>query len=187
MAVPFAEICTDRPLMWNVQLGFWRDAVEHFEAMLENADVYDEDDNEAIFGVDAAIVLVLAGTSVSILLGQQWSDNRLREEGDRDGRVPPPITLLNRLLNEVQASVRAGCPGDLASRFASANEMYEAIRHFGEPKHEIVGQLNPDILVRHLNVLQMVWNLVIEWRQVHDQYIPNDFQHQFAWPTSWNT
>ncbi len=177
MGVPFAEICTDSPRIWNVQLGFWRDAVEHFEAMVKNVDVYED---EAIFGVDAAIVLVLAGTSVSILLGQQWSEKRLREHNDSEGRVPAPTELLKRLLNKVTVDN----PDVVKNGFAHTNMMHEAIRHFGEPKHETVGELNYVILVQHLKLLQTIWNLVIEWRNVNDQYIPCDFKHEFTWPAS---
>lgn len=90
MPIPFAEIEIEGSGVANLQLWFWRNAVERFLRMEESVADYDE---EADFFVEASTVIVLAGTSVSQLLGQQWRSGNVKLATEGDGQAERATTF----------------------------------------------------------------------------------------------
>ena len=121
----FAYGTTGGPDIANLQLGFWHDAVNtfyHVEAQWRRYAVEDEDSSGGTddystneFIVDAARGLVLAGTSLSILVGQNVEPE---ERGKK--RVTPKLT-----------TALADLLGPLDDWARELVQMYDDIRHFG--------------------------------------------------------
>jgi hypothetical protein len=158
------------PNVNNLQRTFWRLALDGFQDLLEKWQRYavHEEDNEPEgddytewdFVVDAAAVLILAGTSITQLIGQN-----IDSDGDR---VPPPRRAYDELLGHP--------PSD---RFADFVKVYDALRHFGPPKYEAVYAITPDSLCQHLRTAQSVWHEVLEHR---GEAIGDHLQNDFAFP-----
>ena len=162
----FAMGSTDGPDISNLQLNFWRLAVQKFEEIQEKWRRYAIDETsdnwpeytENEFKVDAAIALVLAGTSIAELVGQNLpcASERTKPLGggldDLFGGNPPSGT---------KALIK----------------IYNDLRHFGAPKHEAVWGVTEEILCEHLKVAQKIWLAVLK-RQGHSAN--EDFRHSFV-------
>jgi len=163
MAKRFSDVDSEGSNLVNFQLSFWRLAVEQFNRINEKwrAFAVEEDDEseeytENDFVIDAAVALVLAGTSVTELMGQNVPAAGNRTEGLRSAykaRLDDPI------------------PADIEAFFA----IYDALRHFGPAKHLAIDELTEDGFCRHLNAAQNIWNRVMGGRNQCD-----DFKHTFT-------
>lgn len=166
----FAFGTTGGPDIVNLQLGFWRDAVNTFqhirtewrkcavedEEWSGGSDDYTEDD----FVVDAARGLVLAGTSLSILVGQ----NVKPEERGKKRVTPKLTTALADLL------------GPLDDRAREFVQMYDDIRHFGLAKHETVDGLTEKRYCEFMTTAQSLWKKVLEKIKINERdFFDNDF------------
>jgi hypothetical protein len=170
MPIPFAELSSENPgVVWNLQLHFWRNAVEHFRAIQEAWDDYEA--REVIFEVDACMVIVLAGTSVAQLLGQQY---------DGPG-MPAPRRLFQGKISGVDLS-SLGFPSDLPARFEDLLDTYDAIRHFGEPKHEKIRAITEQKLCDLLNTARQVWRLIAHVGGYSPMPNEDEFSYEFRLP-----
>ena len=143
------------PDIVNLQLGFWRDAVnmfQHVETQGRKCAVEDEDCSGGSddyttdeFIVDAARGVVLAGISLSILVGQNVEPE---ERGKR--RVTPKLTTaLTDLL------------GPLDDRAREFIQMYDDIRHFGQAKYERINGLTEERYCEFMTTAQSLWKKVL--------------------------
>jgi len=166
----FAFGDSNGPNINNLQRNFWHLALDGFNDLLQKwqrytvgeeddeqgSDEYTEDD----FVVDAAVVLILAGTSVTQLIGQNVDPN-----GDR---VPPPRQAYEHLLGHP--------PSD---DFVNFIDLYDALRHFGSPKYDAIQAITPEHLCQHLHTAQSVWQNVLRYR---NEPIGDHLRNDFAFP-----
>lgn len=151
----FAFGCTGGPDIVNLQLGFWKNSIATFKfikeqwekcAVEENgrgtgSDKYTEDD----FKVHAARGIVEAGTSLSILVGQNV----------------PPEEWKGR---QVTPSLRGALAVLLESLDGTAEEfirIYDDIRHFGLAKHETIEELTEEKYCALMTTAQSLWKRVL--------------------------
>jgi hypothetical protein len=166
----FATGDSSGPKVNNLQRTFWHLAINGFQDLLEKWQRYAveeegdeseyEDYTEDDFVVDAAAVLILAGTSVTQLMGQNVDPHR--------GRVLPPRQAYEQLVGHP--------PSD---DFADFIRVYDALRHFGPPKYEAVEAITPHSLCQHLRAAQSVWRDVLERR---NEPIGDHLRKDFAFP-----
>lgn len=183
MPIPFAQIDSEDSHLTNLQLYFWRCAVETFEQMCEVFDDYVED--EAAFCVDASILLVLAGTSVSQLLGQQWRDGIIKEDRDKPDRVPEIRELIDRMIGDTdKENLVSISPSHVKSSFKEFIKVYDGIRHFGEPKQKVLDALTHKKVTEFMETLQHVWRIVAKMRPHPSELRPVDFGNDFQFPDS---
>lgn len=169
----FAFGTTGGPDIVNLQLGFWNDAVEtfyHVETQWRKCAVEVEDCSsgsdhytEHEFVVDAARGVVLAGTSLSILVGQNVEPE---ERGTR--RVTPKLTTsLTDLL------------GPLDDRAREFIQMYDDIRHFGLAKHETIDGLTEERYCELMTTAQSLWKKVLEKIKINERdFFDNVFRFE---------
>lgn len=151
----FAYGTTGGPDIVNLQLGFWCDAVKTFqdvEARSRKCAVEDEDCSGGSddytkdeFTVDAARGVVLAGTSLSILAGQNVGP----EGRGKKRRTPNLTSALKELLVPLD---------DRAREFI---QMYDDIRHFGLAKHESIEGLTEKRYCEFMTTAQSLWKKVL--------------------------
>jgi hypothetical protein len=91
------------------------------------------------FFEEACVILVLAGTSASQLLGQNTSST--------SAHVPSVDKLLDELVPNLA----------LRSTLKEFNAMYEDLRHFGEPKHSNVIDVDGAHFTRWMLAVQKLW------------------------------
>jgi hypothetical protein len=147
----FASGTSCGPDIWNLQLRFWKLAVDDFMRIKSLLDRFGGDDdtepndayNEDQFVVDAAVAIVLAGTSVSQLTGQNAAP-------DAKGKTP-------NLLPCIETATRCPLTSDV-KRFV---KIYDDVRHFGEAKHDDVKQLDLETLRHCMNTAQVIWQQVL--------------------------
>lgn len=152
----FAYGTTRGPDIVNLQLGFWKDALATFAEIENNWNRYavegpSEADDEGPytkneFRVDAARAIVLAGTSISILVG-----HRAPAETKEDGSLwtMMPQDALRHLV------------GELSEDHEKLIRAYEDIRHFGSCKYDTLHELTPDALCHLMRVAQDIWKTVL--------------------------
>lgn len=155
MSPMFAVGDTGGPEVINLQLTFWQLAVRHFRQMKreirtkcrdENRDapsVYWDDE----FIVESAVCVVLAGTSLSALLGQNVESS--------GGRTPP--------WKKLWRSITKKEPPVALSEFF---DVYDSIRHFGPGKHAVVTEIDQTQLLRILNAAREAWLAVLQHRGI---------------------
>jgi len=156
------------PDVANLQLNFWRHALDRFREIqarwrryaIPEGGTEPEDlqytQNE--FVVDAATAIVLAGTSIAELVGQNTEAQEGRTPDIRKGLAE----LLGRPLRpEVEAFLA----------------IYDALRHFGPAKHNAIWDLTEDLFCQHMETAQGIWISVLNHL---DLEIPEEFQQQFA-------
>ncbi len=133
----------DSPDFANLQRAFWDLAIERFGWIKANAG--QDGFMWSMFATEAAVVIVLAGTAISELLGQNMPP--------KNGRVPGPKEAATALYR----------PGAMPEAFVEFIDAYDALRHFGEPKHALIHELSdvagsgPARLCRLLNAAGDVW------------------------------
>jgi hypothetical protein len=164
----FASGDSNGPNVDNLQRNFWHLALDGFKNLLQKWKRYSVEDDDELetdyteneFKVDAAAVLILAGTSVTQLIGQN-----VDPDGDR---VPTPRKAYEQLLGHE--------PSDDFKNFI---EVYDALRHFGPPKHDAVDAITPELLCQHLRTAQSVWWNVLRHR---GEPIGDHLQNDFTFP-----
>ncbi len=163
----FGDSCG--PNVNNLQRNFWHLALEGFKGLLrkwasysvgEEGGLESEDYTEHDFVVDAAAVLILAGTSVTQLIGQN-----IEPDGKR---IPPPRQAYEQLLGHPPSA-----------DFVNFINLYDALRHFGFPKYEAVEATTPELLCQHLRTAQSVWQDVLRHR---GESIGDHLQTDFVFP-----
>jgi len=136
----------DSPDFANLQRAFWDLAVERFGWIKANAG--QTHFLWSTFATEAAVVIVLAGTAISELLGQNTPA--------KNGRVPGP---------KEAAAVRYH-PDPVPVALIEFIDAYDALRHFGELKWAVVQGLmddtSPARLCRLLNAAGDVWDKVTD-------------------------
>ncbi len=156
----FAELSSENYDISNLQLSFWRAAVAKFRQIeLNEPGHYDADD----FIDNAAIVVVLAGTSLSQLVGQN-----VAAEGER---VPSPQQAIKDLANRSHRPYER-----VEQRLAWFLELYDSLRHFGRPKHSTVESLDEESLCESMNLVQDIWRMVLE---IRGEIVSDEFNHSF--------
>ena len=164
----FAEVDSEGPDVSNLQRRFWTLAVDAFEQIKEHwrRDAVSDESEEPEdtpgyvaqdFEVDAAVAIVLAGTSISELLGQNAEARGLRVPG----------------ITEAWQEIHGTQTPQALSDFVG---FYDALRHFGEPKHEAVRSITEEGLCRHLQTAQDVWVSVLRAR---GRAVTSEFEHTF--------
>ena len=164
----FAELDSEGPDVSNLQRRFWEIAVDLFHRIEEHwkQDAVSDDTEEPEktpryqtqdFEVDAAVAIVLAGTSISELLGQNVAPH---------GSCVPDILKAWSKLHNTRP------PQDLKD-FVT---LYNALRHFGSPKYDVVSNITEEGFCRHFRTAQDVWTSVLRKR---GRPITDDFKHTF--------
>src|SRR5262245_3977835 len=150
---PFAQSTTpDSPDLANLQRTFWDMAVDRFGAIKGAAgqDCF----TWSKFTTEAAVVIVLAGTAISELLGQNTPP-------DDDGSVPSPTRCAAKLYGG-----RHRVPTALAAFITT----YDDLRHFGPPKQQAIYDLMHERgrarLCELLNAAGDVWAKVTDGMDV---------------------
>jgi len=133
----FAEETSEDPDVFNIQLTTWEIAVDRWRQLEERYGDAPCDFND--FFEEACVILVLAGTSVSQLLGQKTAS------------TSPCVPGVGRLLDELVPEPT------LRSKLKEFNGTYEDLRHFGEPKHESVVSIDETHFTEWMQALQKLW------------------------------
>lgn len=133
----FAEQTSEDPSVFNIQLETWKIAIERWRS-LEKRFRDDECDFNSFFE-EACVILVLAGTTASQLLGQNTSST-LR-------RVPDVKDLLKELVPNCE----------LRLTLKEFDLTYEDLRHFGEPKHNNVIMIDGMHFTQWMLAVQQLW------------------------------
>jgi len=148
---------TDQRISVNIQLEFWLEATALWHELKEKPDLRRKS--------RLAITVFAAGASLSNLLGQN-----VPPETDRRGEeyTLPPQQALRKILfdNEQEHSVGPKEPTCLERRqlledFTKFLEFYDAVRHFGPAKHDIVNSLDFAKVTEFMRLAQDVWLTVI--------------------------
>jgi len=157
-----AQGSTGGPDFINLQIGLWKHAVTQFEQLKRVGDgatsdlltcPEDGDDEYSYnqFEPDAAVAIVLAGTSLSQLLGQNVSRECRRNDGDIPGFWP--------CVQNVLGLEKTKTPDD----FQEFYDCYECLKHFGEPHVEQLGDfLSAEKLSRYMRAAQAFWIRTLE-------------------------
>ncbi len=133
----FAEQSTEDPSVFNIQLATWKIAIDRWRDLEKR--FREEECGFNKFFEEACIILVLAGTSASQLLGQNTSST--------SSHVPNVENLLAELVPDPK----------LRSTLKEFNSTYEDLRHFAEPKHASVIDINGEHFTRWMLALQSLW------------------------------
>ena len=171
MARRFASGDSSGPNVANLQLTFWQLAVDMFDRIIEKWRIYavdeegeepeaNDDYTENEFVIDAAVALVLAGTSIAELIGQNVSPY-----GDRTPHLRPAYKIL----------VRDQIPDDVEAFFS----IYDSLRHFGPAKYEAVDEITQESLCEYLKTAQSMWQDVLKKRSAE---IGEEFRRNFRFP-----
>lgn len=171
MAKRFASGDSSGPNVANLQLTFWQLAVDMFDRIIKKWRIYAVDEEvegpeakddytENEFVIDAAVALVLAGTSIAELIGQN-----VDTDGDRTPHLRPAYKIL----------VRDPIPDDVKAFFS----IYDSLRHFGPAKHVAVDKITQESLCEHLETAQSIWQDVLKKRSAE---IGAEFRHEFRFP-----
>ena len=161
----FAATTSEGPDLANLQLLFWRLAVEQFERIKGKWHRYAiEDPNDADpeygandFVEDAAVAIILAGTSMSELIGQN-----VPADGDKTPYLRPALKSL------------IGDP--IPQYIEDFITIYDGLRHFGEAKYELVNSITEDSLCEYMTSAQKLWHYILQMRS---RPITTDFTHTF--------
>lgn len=92
--------------------------------------------------IDAAVAIVLAGTSVAELIGQN---------------VPPDGTQTPHLRPAYKTLLADPIPDPVEEFF----KVYDCMRHFGPAKHQAVAGITEERLCNYLTTAQSVWTQVL--------------------------
>jgi hypothetical protein len=167
MARRFAIGDSDGPNVANLQLNFWYLTIESFEKINEKLKEYgfiegetevDSDYTENDFLIDAAVTIVLAGTSISELIGQNVPAEK--------NRTPHLRPAYKKFIG------KNSIPENVEAFFS----IYDSLRHFGPAKHEAVDEITLENLSEYLSTAQTIWKYFFE-RQ--NQEIYEEFRHEF--------
>jgi hypothetical protein len=152
----------DDPNFANLQVAFWDLAVRKFGWIKARAG--QDGFFWSTFATEAAVVIVLAGTAISELLGQNTPS--------KNGRVPD--------LKKAAATLYD--PNPVPPPLTEFIEAYDALRHFGEPKWELIHSLmnheSPARLCLLLNAAADVWARVLDGKDAPD-YPPARYRFTF--------
>lgn len=157
----FAELTSEDPSVFNIQLATWKMAIERWRHLDDRFRDEHCDFNE--FFEEACIILVLAGTSASQLLGQNTSST--------SSHVPS----VDRLLDELVP--------DLVSRstLKEFDSTYEDLRHFGKPKHANVINIDGEHFTRWMLAIQRLWiDLGQPGESIEKEWFHNSFEVEWV-------
>jgi hypothetical protein len=163
MVLNYATYTSEDNETTNLQLYFWRCAIEHFKEIQEAEKVATE-----VGGIDhdidvvSSVAIVLAGTSVSQLLGQQQTASQ-----KQGSKVPQPLSIFDTAIAQADPALR--------QRLAEFIKVYDAIRHFGEQKHAIVGNVDEMRLCDLMTTAQDVWRAVLTQNNLSTAEFCNTF------------
>lgn len=168
MVKRFASADSPGPDVRNLQLKFWQLAVEMFDRIVDKWKEYAEDEEgegpessydytENEFVIDAAVALVLAGTSITELIGQNV---------DSEDKRTPPLRLGYKKL------VKNPIPDDVEDLFS----IYDSLRHFGPSKYDAVDEITQEDFCKHLKTAQSIWQGVLKNRGAG---ISDEFRRDF--------
>jgi len=171
MARRFATGDSDGPNVANLQINFWKMAVEVFYQIIEKWKIYavDEEGEEVAandeyteneFVIDAAVAIVIAGISISELIGQN-----VPSDGNKTPHLRPAYKAL----------FRDHIPDDVGAFFS----IYDSLRHFGPAKYNAVSEITEKSLCEHFKTAQSIWNDVLKLRNAE---ISDEFRHDFLFP-----
>ncbi|MCC6680178.1 MAG: hypothetical protein IT445_04665 [Phycisphaeraceae bacterium] len=133
----FATLSSEDPSVYNIQLTTWKISVDRWRDLKrECKDGYCDFNN--LFE-EACVILLLAGTSMSQLLGQNTS----MKTDDVPG--------LNQLLNELVPDAKQ------RAVLKEFNEIYEDLRHFGESKHKNILGVDGTLFTKWMDAIQRIW------------------------------
>lgn len=146
---------THGPEIVNLQLGLWRHAVEQFRRLelvgsgppsylLSEPRFGEYSENE--FSPDAAVAVVLAGTSVTVLIGQ--NTKLRRHDGGIDG--------FWKCVKDVLGLEK----GQISKEFQEFYDLYECLKHFGEPHYDRI-YISPEELCEYMRTAQEFWIRVL--------------------------
>jgi hypothetical protein len=147
----FAIGASDGPDIANLQRHFWRHAIWHFReiqnkwrefAVPDDTEPEDPLYTQNEFLVDAAVAIVLAGTSIAELVGQN-----LEPEGGKTPDLRPGLRTL--LGPEYDSTV---------DQFVS---VYDNLRHFGPAKHDAIFGITEEALCEHMTTAQNIWRRIL--------------------------
>ncbi|MFH1679694.1 MAG: hypothetical protein ABIH26_03510 [Candidatus Eisenbacteria bacterium] len=114
----------------------------------------------------AVFITSALGLSLSQLLGQNVPP--------RGSRVGSPKELLSDFLET--AGTDDAKRANLEQRFGDFIDNYDAIRHFGPPKHEVVAQLDFAKTQEFFFLTREIWNIVLGYygRKNRDRFSDSD-------------
>ena len=177
MGKHFAEVDSEGPTLVNYQLTFWRLALGQFAKIadcLASYGVDDAEDNSETegeevvydykdFAQDAAVAIVLAGTSVAEIVGQNVSPSVTKKGMDTPFLGPAIETMFGS----------GAVPPDV-KRFIVA---YNALRHFGPAKYAVVRDITARDFCEYMTAAQTVWQVVL---RKCGRPVKSEFQRKFA-------
>jgi hypothetical protein len=152
----FAEQTSEGPSVFNIQLATWKIAIERWRGLEERFRDDECDFNK--FFEEACVILVLAGTSASQLLGQNTSST--------SSHVPSVENLVDELVPD----------RELCLTMKEFNSTYEDLRHFGEPKHSSVIKIDGAHFTRWMLAVQKLW---IDLGRPHESIKKSLFRNTF--------
>jgi hypothetical protein len=157
--------CESEGLVTNLQLHSLRRAACDLKELARLRMEYDDD---RVPEQKERLVFILSclGLSLSQLLGQQWSEER--------GKVPAMSKLLDEVLS--RSSLRGETEQcRLRDKFDDLVTYYDASRHFGKSKHQIVDSLTFEMLDNFVDTTLAVWGLIIAGYRSDSQHDIEEF------------
>lgn len=97
------------------------------------------------------VIISLLGLSISQLLGQNFSNSNT-------GKIPSPKCLLGNFIKSSDLPVHT--QSDIKHKFGELISFYDAIRHFGIPKHEKINRLTFEKTGGMINFSIELWDTV---------------------------
>jgi hypothetical protein len=166
----FAMGTSDGPNAVNFQLSFWRDSLivfAHIKNMwnknasvdyANNSATYTEDN----FVVDAARGIIMAGTSISVLLGQNTAPDTNKRGAQRTKSFEKAACELGISLDTDEV--------DFVNH-------YDRFRHFGIAWHTYIETLDVDKYCDLMATAQSLWLKILN--KIDMQYLSDDFNYKF--------
>ena len=143
----YAVATSAGPEIANLQLASWHQAVQLYREYAEQSFGADGGIDPNAFEI-ATVAVILAGTSVTQLLGQNADPSGIR--------VPSPVNMLRDLVDSDPDGLR------LLSDYSKCNRLYDDLRHFGSHKYEHVDSIDPPSFAHFFTVCQDVWLYVLK-------------------------
>lgn len=138
--------CSTNLQLWSLYVAYkqWQE-LERFMAENES-----ERSIESRIREQCVVIISLLGLSVSQLLGQNAPD--------QNNRVPPPRILLPKVLDRLSVEKRRR--DELEEEFRIFIEDYDACRHFGAIKHDIVTAIDMKKTEKYVDLCLSIFNAI---------------------------
>ena len=159
----FATLNSEEADITNIQLHFWQQAIRKYN-LLEQQSLDEDSDYDQDFLVEAIEILILVGSSLTQLIGQNayFSQKNINDEW-----VPTPQKLLSQEFSNEEP---------LYNDCITFMTFYDDIRHFGEPKHRSVDNFSEEKFVEYMNTAQELW---VYFLRKNGLKITDDFKNEF--------